>query len=418
MKHYLVIQIARFGDLIQTKRLVKTLLSRQDGEVHLCIDSSLKRLAELVYPETILHPIAAHGTGLNGEQAIQTMLMDNRKAFAAMRNTGFDEVYNLNFSPLNFRLAALFAPETVRGYRWQNGQEIISTWSQMAMRWSRQRRIAVNLVDFWGLYCTDAIAPEQVNPEATPKGGGIGVVLAGRESRRSLPPKLLAQISAAMSKGNQNSRLLLLGSVSERRAGEELLRELPEPVAANTENLAGKTNWDALLEIVGSLDRVLTPDTGTMHLAAHLGTPVNAFFLSSAWCFETGPYGLGHTVYQAVTHCLPCLETQACTNSLECLDGFLQPQFIRFLLTGKAEHAPCGITAYHTEVDDFGITYEPFAGEDPDAQQRREFRRFLARHVGKSREDGHHDHAFARQLYRDKDWLAEDIPGIPSPVFD
>ena len=36
------------------------------------------------------------------------------------------------------------------------------------------------------------------------------------------------------------------------------------------------------------LDVLLTPDTGIMHLAAHLGVPVFAFFLSSAWCHETG----------------------------------------------------------------------------------------------------------------------------------
>jgi len=419
MKQYLVIQIARFGDLIQTKRLVKTLLARQDGQVHLCIDTSLSRLAELVYPETIVHPIAAHGTGLSGIQTIQAMLVDNRKTFAALQSVSFNEVYNLNFSPLNFRLAALFEPDTVLGYRWHNGQEIISTWAQMAMRWSRHRRIAVNLVDFWGLYCADAIEPQAVNPTASPKGGGIGVVLAGRETRRSLPPALLATISSAISKGNKNSRLVLLGSGAERKAGEELLKNLPSEVADNTENLAGKTNWDDLLDIVGALDKVLTPDTGTMHLAAHLGTPVNAFFLSSAWCFETGPYGLGHAVYQAITHCLPCLETQPCDYDLECLNGFNRPEFIRFMLTGKPEHAPAGITGYATATDDFGMTYVPFAGKDPEAETRHLFRNFLAQHVGRNGVGSALDHDFAQQLYRDKDWLAANEKKRKlSPVVD
>lgn len=419
MKNYLVIQIARFGDLIQTKRLVRTLQSRADGTVHLCIDRSLKRLAELVYPDTVIHDIAAHGTGLKPEEVLRVMLVENRVTFNALRELDFDEVYNLNFSPLNFRLAALFAPEIVHGYRWENGQEMISTWAQMAMRWARQRRIGINLVDFWGFYCMDAIPATEVNPVASGKGNGIGVVLAGRESRRSLPSTVLADIAAAASKSSGNSRIHLLGSASERRVGEEVLKHLPTPVAAITENLAGKTNWDNLLEIVGSLDRLITPDTGTMHLAAHAGTPVQAFFLSSAWCFETGPYGLGHTVYQATTHCLPCLETQTCELDVECLKGFTHPKFVRFMLTKKMDHLPEGITAYAGKMDDFGMTYEPTAGNDPDAAARRLFRSFLSEHVGLSTAAPTAGHDFARHLYREKDWLTENgMERTLSTVFD
>lgn len=172
MKQYLVIQLARFGDLIQTKRLLGTLSAREDVSVHLCVDNSLKSLAELVYPNVTVHSITAHGTGLGKAEAVQAMLVGNRQTFAELQAIDFDTIYNLNFSSLNFRMAALFEPEQVRGYAWHNGQEIIGLWPSMAMRWSDYRRIAINLVDFWGGYCPDMISPESVNPAATPHGGG------------------------------------------------------------------------------------------------------------------------------------------------------------------------------------------------------------------------------------------------------
>ncbi len=278
-------------------------------------------------------------------------------------------------------MASLFNPEQVEGYAWHNGQEIIGLWPTMAMRWANRRRIAVNLVDFWGGYRKDMIAPEEVNPSATPNGGGIGVVLAGRESRRSLPVEVLSIITATLAQTEKAHKISLLGAPSEQAAGQALLKSLPLSVQNKTTNLAGKTNWENLVEIVDSLDVLLTPDTGTMHLAAHLGTPVTGFFLSSAWCFETGPYGLGHTVYQAVTDCLPCLETTPCCFDTKCLNPFADSRFLRFLATQKEEHLPNDMTAFKSEFDELGQIYIPTAGNDPDTLSRNKFREFIMQYL-------------------------------------
>ena len=412
MKHYLVIQLARFGDLIQTKRLLASLCAKEGAFVHLCVDASLESLARLVYPDVTVHPIAAHGTGLHGTEAINAMLVDNRRAFVELKAIDFDTIYNLNFSPLNFRLAALFNPDRVEGYSWNNGQEIVGLWPTMAMRWSEQRRIGINLVDFWAGYCPDMIKPEDVNPIAEPKGGGIGVVLAGRESRRSLPLDILSQITSTVVSSHKADTVYLLGGNAEIAAGQSVLKQLPSSVQGKVENLAGKTSWDDLVEIVGSLDMLITPDTGTMHLAAHLGTPVSAFFLSSAWCFETGPYGVGHTVYQAITECLPCLETQACNYDLKCLNCFSDPSLQRFLVTGKPEHAPKNLLTFASDFDDLGQTYIPIAGNDPDAGQRMKFREFIRQYLmGNGGAVSDLDSLFAQRIYRDRDWITQPEPG-------
>ncbi|MBG3878511.1 heptosyltransferase, partial [Desulfovibrio oxamicus] len=209
MAKHLVIQLARFGDLVQTKRLILSLLNGEgtDGggthgagqgtghsiasapevylpEVHLAVDATLAELARLVYPGVIVHGVRAHG-GVPQED----VLAHNARAFAALAAEGFDTVYNLNNSGLNMALAALFPPDIVRGYRSLNGQPLRDRWMRMAFRWVAHRRLSpVNLVDFWAALAPRPIAPARVNPIALRGGRGIGVVLAGRMSRRSLPP--------------------------------------------------------------------------------------------------------------------------------------------------------------------------------------------------------------------------------------
>lgn len=407
MKRYLIIQLARFGDLIQTKRLVKTLAARKDSEVHICVDHSLAPLARIVYPETVIHSITAHGRG-NDNSALIEVLQDNLSSFQLLSKQNFSEVFNLNFSPINFRLAALFPNTIVHGYSWKNGQEIIDTWPAMAMRWSRYRRLAINLMDFWAGYCPDMIVPEEVNPEATPKGGGIGVVLSGRESRRSLPVETLSRIVTTLASNLRTPAILLLGSKTEHNTGKKLLKNLPMPLQSKTTNLAGKTDWKRLVDVVDNLDLLITPDTGTMHLAAHLGTPTYAFFLSSAWCFETGPYGIGHTVYQADTSCLPCLESEPCPFRIKCLRCFNKNEFQRFLVTHKSEHAPEHFIAFKSSFDNLGLVFNAITNNDHFQKDREVFRSFIHQHL--SGRDVHASEAeipFIRQLYKDKDWLTQ-----------
>jgi len=412
MKHYLVIQLARFGDLIQTKRLLTTLCARENSTVHLCVDTSLAALARLVYPNITVHPVAAHGTGLSGAEAARSLLVGNLNAFTQLKSINFEKVYNLNFSGLNFRMAALFAPERIEGYAWNNGQEIVGLWPSMAMRWSSHRRIGINLVDFWAGYCLDMITPEEVNPPATPKGGGIGVVLAGRESRRSLPVETLAQISTTIARSQKTEKINLLGGLSEQMAGQALIKYLPADLQTKTVNLAGKTDWRELVEVVDSLDVLLTPDTGTMHLAAHLGTPIKAFFLSSAWCFETGPYGKGHTAYQATTDCLPCLETQPCMYDIKCLNAFNSPEFQRFLVTNKPKHSPDNVTTFTSDFDALGQTYSVYAGVDSEQEQRTKFRAFIYQYLtGSGGNISDMETVFAQRFYRELDWITQTESG-------
>lgn len=382
MAKFLVVQAARLGDLVQSKRLILSL--QAGGEVHLALDRSLAGLARLVYPASHVHELAFHGHD-QGE-----VVARNLRAFADLKDLAPDLVYNCNFSGLTGALCRLFAPEKVIGYRPatdSDGGLLRSPWARLAFRLSRRRRISpLNLVDFWAWSAPSPVAPGSVNPEARPGGRGIGVALSGREARRSLPVPVLAEVIRTLSGILGAPRLYLLGSKAERPAAHKLLRLLPPKLASRTEDLSGKTDWPGLVDALTGLDVLVTPDTGLMHLAAHLATPVLAFFLSSAWCHETGPYGLGHTVWQASAPCAPCLESAACPHNVACLEVFQDPAFARQLarsLSGGSvpEHPP-GLQCWQSGLDGLGARLHLVAGEDADSFLRLGARSLLSQWLG------------------------------------
>jgi len=410
VKHVLVVQLARFGDLVQTKRLMVSLCAQADCQVHLCVDESLVGLAGLLYPGVLVHGLCAHGTGLTKAPALdqaKAMLLGNRMVLRELAALNCERVYNLNFSPLNFRLVSLFAPEIIVGHRWQQGQEIVGPWASLAMRWSAMRRLGLNIADFWAWHHHAPVAPQSVNPQAKAAGSGcIGVVMAGRESRRSLPPKVLANLAGTLRDLRGGTRLYLLGSASEDRAARAFLRELAPRHSEGCLNLCGKTTLADLPEVLAGLDLVITPDTGTMHLAAHLGVPVLATFLSSAWCHETGPYGLGHTIVQASCECSPCLESRPCPMDVECLNPFADPRLPRYFATGLEKHLPEGLLVMDSSMDDVGATYTARAGADDWAARRMAFRQFLAGHLHiPGAMVTPESSQFASRLYSERDWL-------------
>ncbi len=404
MNRALIIQLTRFGDLVQTKRLVLTLQNRK-FELHICVDRSLKKLAAILYPDAVIHPIIAHGTGVAGN-GMDSALPVNIAAFRRLKSIDFSEVYNLNFSPMNYAMAAMFDPETVKGHKMINGQPVKSPWFELAFRLASERRNNINLVDYWAALSPEMTPADKVNPAAQSKGGGIGVVLAGRESRRSLPYETLAPLVMSARSINKNKKIYLLGSEAERDVGRKLISKFPAAVTADTTNLAGKTDWQGLVDVVSNLDSVMTPDTGTMHLAAHLGVPVLGFFLSSAWCSETGPYGAGHTIIQADTDCSPCVESQPCYCQQKCLNPFRETGMARFIATRKPEHLPAGLTLFESGCDFLGTGYMSKAGNDLTGDRRNRIRHFIGCHLGLL-DIGEHGPfpELAEKFYKEKDWI-------------
>jgi len=111
-----------------------------------------------------------------------------------------------------------------------------------------------------------------------------------------------------------NAAILLFGKEEERPMADEILRHLGERGI----NLMGKTS---LLQLPALLERcqlLVTNDTGTMHVAAAVGTRVIALF-GSTDPVTTGPWGEGHVIVRKDVSCSPCLK-RICPTEHRCMD--------------------------------------------------------------------------------------------------
>jgi heptosyltransferase-2 len=121
---------------------------------------------------------------------------------------------------------------------------------------------------------------------------------------------------------------LILGGPNDRELAARIHRELPRAV-----NLAGRTRLRELMQVLSACALVLTNDTGPMHLAAALGTPVVALFGSTAPEL-TGPGLPGdprHEVLRVRVPCAPCF-LRVCPVDFRCMHALGVEQVTRAVL--------------------------------------------------------------------------------------
>jgi len=95
--------------------------------------------------------------------------------------------------------------------------------------------------------------------------------------------------------------VVITGSAGDRELAAQICAQMQE----KPWNLAGRTGLPELAGIMQQARLAVTADTGPMHLAAALGTPVAAVFgPTSPW--RTGPFGAGHRVVRLGVACSPC----------------------------------------------------------------------------------------------------------------
>ncbi|HTZ39961.1 MAG TPA: glycosyltransferase family 9 protein [Syntrophales bacterium] len=85
---------------------------------------------------------------------------------------------------------------------------------------------------------------------------------------------------------------------------------------APSASVAGETTLRDLAALYKTASILLTTDSGPMHLAAAVGTPVVALFGPTS-PERTGPYGSGHVVIRSGLACSPCFR-KVC-DTLECM---------------------------------------------------------------------------------------------------
>lgn len=362
----LLVNLTRFGDLLQTQPVVHGLRAQGHRVGLVCLENFAGAAALL---EGVDHVAALPGSALlAGVQpggdwractaGLMTWAERLREAYA------YDAVLNLTATLGGRLLGRLLATNGEDGGGGSSGDDLrgfgldpfgfgvnADPWSAFLQASTRQRGCSpFNLVDLFRMaagvggvdpvYQLRAPAPDvlaeaeaRLTQAAPPDHAGyVAMQLGASEERRRWP---VARFAALASRLWRELRLVpvLLGAGGERKLGERLRAALAQDAGSTGPggiggtgttgpvpciDLIGATSLPQLAATLRHMRMLVTNDTGTMHLAAGLGVPVLAIFLATAQPWDTGPYRQDCCCLEPALDCHPCPFGAPCPHGERC----------------------------------------------------------------------------------------------------
>ena len=107
-------------------------------------------------------------------------------------------------------------------------------------------------------------------------------------------------------------KIVFTGGLKDRQVIADIIKHMK----CEASNLAGETNLKTLAVLYEKANLLVSTDTGPMHIAAAVGTPVVAL-LGPTSPARTGPFGEKHQIVRAGLECSPCFKRQCKTT--ECM---------------------------------------------------------------------------------------------------
>lgn len=341
----LVLNLTRFGDLLQSAAAVRALARDGAGRKNkigvVCLDNfkagaALLPKVDAVYPlsgsalaESLGQAAETSGAWLRGLSHLRDWVSVTVDDFAP------DMVCNLSptlATPLLGRLLA--GPKELRGFG-LDARGLFhntSSWADFIQGASSERNASpFNIVDLFRKTAgdTDAYPDASLTPPplealesmrallraaAPPETAGfVALQLGASADIRRWPTASFAAVGDALWR-RFHLLPVLLGTKSER----PLAQEYAEHAANPFHSLVGRTTILELAAALCASSLLVSNDTGTLHLASGLGVPVLGIFLATAQPWDTGPYAPGNCSLEPDLPCHPCGFGAACPNSFAC----------------------------------------------------------------------------------------------------
>jgi heptosyltransferase-2 len=141
----------------------------------------------------------------------------------------------------------------------------------------------------------------------------VGLVPGAHAPSRRWPSARFVELASRL--GRDGARVVVFGSAAE----SELAARVATAASPTATDWSGRTPLPVLAECFRRLDFLVTNDTGPMHLAAAVGTPL-LDLCGAANEVVTGPRGPGSEVVVRPIHCRPCVKN-TCAYNLGCMTG-------------------------------------------------------------------------------------------------
>jgi len=380
-KRVLLINITRMGDLVQMGTLLQRLQHEWPGaEVDLVVDQRFAPVAKLL--PHLRHIVAYDFHRLVDESRAQTkdvvtLYQDMTRWAAPLVEAQYDRVINLTFNRRSGLLTSYVGAKEMRGIAAPKDGDVTihNPWMAYLTDVHHERRFNhFNLVDIYALGGSGTgpfaplsltIAPETAEWARTylaTQGGQqkywVAVQVGASDPMKAWRPELFGQTLAALSR-QAPVGYVFIGTEEERKAIH--LAQVTCRKAGGTAQLCdavGKTSLPQLAAVLSQCRLLLTNDTGPMHLAVGVGTPVIDLSVGHVDFRETGPYGPGHWMVQPDLGCAPCGFDQVCFHHA-CNDRLVPEQIAALclhVLTGAVfPGSITGARIYRSRADEDGL---------------------------------------------------------------
>jgi len=127
------------------------------------------------------------------------------------------------------------------------------------------------------------------------------------------PPQRFGELAAMVTDG-MNGEVIIFGSAADR----DVAREIQAVSKKDCIDMTGRTDLRQLAALLERCDVLVTNDSGPMHIASAVGTPVVAIFGSTDPAV-TSPAG-EHVIVSKRLPCAPCLR-RTCDKAYACMDA-------------------------------------------------------------------------------------------------
>lgn len=380
-----IVNLTRIGDQLQTSPTIIGLKDRYPhAEITLVGDAHHMEVAHGIPGVDRVYDLDLNRIGrdlLRGHIGLVDAYRYVEHVVHELREPGFDLAFNFSSSRMSSVLMRLLRVPDCRGWMMdsEGNRLILNPWSRLFVASVLNRPYTpYNLVDFYcrvaGVrprekrlwYTPTREAGEQaqsfLESSGVPSGTRVIALQPGASNAiRQWPPESFAVLGRHL-RERLGAWILLLGGPNEGPLCDRIASEIgPRAISA-----AGKTDLAMLAGLLSRTALLITGDTGPMHLAVAVGTPVVAFFFGPAYVWETGPYAADSIAFQTRIACSPCHHAVKCLSPV-CREE-LTPDMIFWAAHDRlaqdyealAQRARCwsSVDLYRIAFDDAGM-YDP-----------------------------------------------------------
>jgi len=351
VKRILVLQLFRFGDILQTTPALSALRrAHPDAKIWALVR---RRFAEALRGNPDVDNVIEWDPGPeydrlvagkrpNGEAASRL-----RAFLSPLRGVHFDLVCNLTSDLPSAVLARLVRAKQVIGLAFcrDGAYRVRNKWMKYLFVTNEARCLnSANLADCLSMACGSVPADRPVLT-IMPKDRNVAEGML-REVFEDLSRPVVA-LQAGASKAYkrwpadhfatlgtrliaEGRNILLLGSTEERARNRRILARMSGS-GGKAADVAGRTSLAELGAVLERCRLLVSNDTATIHAAAAVGTTSLTLVFGPTGAFETAPLGEGNFVLAPAADCYPCDWSDLCTD-VPCAD-VLTPDIVHAAAT-------------------------------------------------------------------------------------